>query len=110
MLLAGLFALGPIGPALAETVRIRAVFDGGYVWRPKSKSIATGSTVRWKAVDGSHTIKSRGSNWSYSVSLPAGSAVSRTFNATGTFRYYCTLHGSVTNGVCTGMCGRIVVS
>ena len=110
MLLAGLFAIGPIGPAQAETVRVRAVLDGSYVWRPKTKSISAGTTVRWKAVDGSHTIRSRGSNWSYSANLPQGSAVTRTFNSTGTFRYYCTLHGSVTNGVCTGMCGRIVVS
>jgi len=36
--------------------------------------------------------------------------VTRTFNKRGTFRYYCTIHGSVSNGVCDGMCGAIRVS
>ena len=36
--------------------------------------------------------------------------MTRTFNQSGTFRYYCTIHGSVSNGNCSGMCGRIVVS
>jgi plastocyanin len=43
-------------------------------------------------------------------SLPVGTSVTRTFNRRGTFRYYCTIHGNVVNGVCSGMCGRIVVS
>ena len=66
--------------------------------------------MRWRAVEGSHTVKSRGTNWSYFRNLPVGTSVTRTFNRRGTFRYYCTIHGSVVNGVCSGMCGRIVVS
>jgi plastocyanin len=109
VLLAGVFALGPMGPAHADTVRVRAVFDGSYVWRPRTKSIVAGTTVRWKAIDGNHTIRSRGTNWSFSANLAQGTSVTRTFNHNGTFRYYCTIHGSVANGVCTGMCGKIVV-
>ena len=36
--------------------------------------------------------------------------MTRTFNKRGTFRNYCTIHGSVSNGVCDGMCGAIRVS
>lgn len=97
------------GTAWADTYRVRAVFDGRYVWRPASRSIAVGDRVRWRAVDGSHNLKSRGANWSFFRNLPQGTTVGRTFNRRGTFRYYCTIHGSVQNGVCTGMCGRIVV-
>ena len=97
------------GIAHAETVRVRGVFDGGYVWRPKTRSIVVGTTVRWKAVEGNHNVQSRGSNWSYFRNLPEGTSVARDFNRRGTFRYYCTIHGTVQDGVCSGMCGRIVV-
>jgi plastocyanin len=103
--------LGTSGMADAVTVGVRGVFNGTrYVWSPKVKSITRGTTVRWRAVDGSHTVKSRGANWTYFRNLSLGTSVPRTFNRRGTFRYYCTIHGHVANGVCTGMCGSIVVS
>ncbi|HWL91457.1 MAG TPA: hypothetical protein VNP90_08850 [Actinomycetota bacterium] len=109
-LAAGL-ALGTSGAADAVTVGVRGIFNGTrYVWSPKARSIVPGTAIRWRAVDGSHNVKSRGSNWSYFRNLPRGTSVARTFNRRGTFRYFCTIHGSVSNGVCTGMCGRIVVS
>lgn len=103
--------LGTSGMADAVTVGVRGVFNGTrYVWSPKAKTITRGTIVRWRSVDGSHTVRSRGANWSYFRNLPLGASVARTFNRRGTFRYYCTIHGSISNGVCTGMCGRIVVS
>ena len=109
-LTAGLL-LGTSGTADAVTVGVRGVFNGTrYVWSPKAKSITRGTTVRWTSVTGNHTVKSRGTNWAYFRNLPTGAAAARTFNRRGTFRYYCTIHGSVSNGICTGMCGRIVVS
>jgi plastocyanin len=109
-LAAGLI-LGTSGAADAVTVGVRGVFNGTrYVWSPRTKTIARGTTVRWRAVNGSHTVKSRGANWTYFRSLSFGTSRARTFSRRGTFRYYCTIHGSVSNGVCTGMCGSIVVS
>jgi len=103
--------LGTSGAADAVTVGVRGIFNGTrFVWSPKARSIVPGTTIRWRAIDGSHNVKSRGSNWSYFRNLPSGTSVNRTFNRTGTFRYYCTIHGSVSSGVCRGMCGRIVVS
>jgi plastocyanin len=103
--------LGTSGAADAVTVGVRGIFNGSrFVWSPKVREITPGTTIRWRAVDGSHNVKSRGSNWSYFRNLPSGTSVARTFNRRGTFRYFCTIHGSVSNGVCTGMCGRIVVS
>jgi plastocyanin len=108
--LAAALVLGSSGSASAVTVRVRAVFNGRYVWSPTVRTIAPGSAIRWRAVNGSHNIRSRGANWSYFRTLPAGTTRTRTFNRRGTFRYYCTIHGDVVNGVCSGMCGRIVVS
>ena len=109
-LAAGL-TLGTSGMADAVTVGVRGVFNGTrYVWSPKARTISRGTAVRWRSVNGSHTVKSRGANWSYSRSLPLGTSVARAFNRRGTFRYYCTIHGRIVNGVCSGMCGRIIVS
>jgi plastocyanin len=109
--LAVVLALGTPGPASAVTVGVRGIFNGSrFVWSPAVREITRGTTIRWRAVDGNHNVRSRGSNWSYFRNLPAGTSVARAFNRRGTFRYYCTIHGSVSNGVCTGMCGRIVVS
>ena len=103
--------LGAAGSAGAVTVDVRGIFNGTrFVWSPKAREIVPGTTIRWRAVDGSHNVKSRGSNWTYFRSLPVGTSVTRAFNRRGTFRYFCTIHGDVVNGVCTGMCGRIVVS
>jgi plastocyanin len=104
-----LLVLGPVGPAHADTARVRGIFDGSFVWRPKTRSIVEGDTIRWKAVEGNHNVQSRGANWSFFRSLPQGTSVTRTFNQGGTFRYYCTIHGNVSGGTCSGMCGRIVV-
>jgi plastocyanin len=102
---------GASGAAEAVTVGVRGIFNGTrFVWSPQTRSIVPRTTIRWRAVDGNHNVKSRGSNWSYFRNLPRGTSVARTFNRRGTFRYFCTIHGNVANGVCTGMCGRIVVS
>jgi plastocyanin len=50
------------------------------------REIVPGTTIRWRAV------------------------AARTFDRRGTFRYYCTIHDTVVDGVCSGMCGRIVIS
>lgn len=106
-----ILVFGASAPASAVTVGVRGIFNGSrFVWSPSVRTIAPGTTIRWRAVDGNHNVKSRGTNWSFFRNLPLGSSVTRTFNRRGTFRYFCTIHGSVTNGVCSGMCGRIVVS
>jgi plastocyanin len=103
--------LGTADSAGAVTVGVRGVFNGArYVWSPKVREIVPGTTIRWRAVDGSHNVQSRGSNWSHFRSVPNGTSVTRTFNRRGTFRYSCTIPGNVVDGVCSGMCGRIVVS
>jgi plastocyanin len=103
--------VGTAGSASAATVSVRGIFNGTrFVWTPKVREIVPGTSIRWRAVDGSHNVKSRGSNWTYFKSVPVGTSVTRTFNRRGTFKYYCTIHGNIVNGVCSGMCGRIVVS
>jgi plastocyanin len=79
-------------------------------WHPGRVTISAGQTVRWKAVDTTHTVTSYGGGWSKDTRLSAGETTKKTFNSSGTYKFYCTIHGSVSGGVCSGMCGRIRVT
>ena len=101
-------AMLPAAPASATSV-VRGV---GTHWSPVATGILRGGSVRWSAVSNEHQVKAYGGNWTYRSRIlqPGQSTLARTFNTRGTFRFYCTIHGSLINGVCHGMCGRIVVT
>lgn len=99
-----------VGTLTASASAATLVRGSSFRWRPAKVSIARGGAVRWKAVDAHHTVKSYGANWSFFKDIPMGTTTSaRTFKKRGTFRFYCTIHGSVTGGTCSGMCGKVVV-
>ena len=91
-------------PAAAVTIR-----GSGSQWSPARVSIARGDRVRWRAVSGTHTVRAYGGNWTFSERINAGESVSHRFRRTGTFRFFCSIHGNVSGGDCTGMCGRVRV-
>jgi plastocyanin len=95
-------------PAQA-VVRIRGVSDYGGRWRPRRAEAARGERVVWRAVSGDHDVLAYGGNWTFFRDLPQGTSVSRRFRSRGTYRFYCSIHGTVVGGVCDGMCGRVVV-
>jgi plastocyanin len=78
-------------------------------WSPASVTIERGTVVRWKGVSAIHNVYSYGSNWSFAESLPVGGSVRRRFTRRGTFRFYCTIHASLSGSQCTGMCGTVRV-
>jgi plastocyanin len=105
---AGVLTLATMGVAhagVAATIRGR-----GTSWHPSSVTINAGQTVRWKAVGATHTVTSYGGGWSKNTRLNAGETTRKTFNNTGTYKFYCTIHGSVSGGVCSGMCGSVRVT
>jgi plastocyanin len=96
------------GLAVADTFTVKATSSA--TWKPSSKDIAKGDRIRWSNPTSiTHNVKSRGSNWSYFQTLQSGERVSRAFKRRGTYKYRCTIHSSVSNGKCSGMCGRITV-
>lgn len=103
----GAITLLPETPASAA-VLVKGI---GTSWSPVRTSISRGGAVRWKAVSGTHRVKAYGGNWTFLSRFlsPGERTKARTFNRRGTYRFYCTIHGSVVNGVCSGMCGKIVV-
>jgi plastocyanin len=96
-------------PASSAVVVRGKLTDAGYRWRPKVVDIATGTKVTWKAVSGTHNVTSTSKNWSKSTSIGAGQTTSFTFQNAGTYRYRCTLHSTLSNGKCSGMCGKVLV-
>ncbi len=78
-------------------------------WSPTTVAISTGDTIKWKAVVGTHSVTAYGGNWRFNHDMLAGQSVHRIFRQAGTFRFRCTFHSTLTNGVCSGMCGKVVV-
>jgi plastocyanin len=90
-----------------DTKTVKAI---GTSWSPTTVRISTGGSIRWKAVSGApHTVTAYGANWSFNRSLSNGDVVQHRFRHAGTFRFRCSIHSSLVNGVCSGMCGKVVV-
>jgi plastocyanin len=109
VLLVTVLVLGSV--ASAATFRVRGTFaNGSYRWKPKTLSVASGSRVVWKIVEGRHNVTSISNNWNKSSgNIGPGGSTAFTFNGGGTYRYRCTLHSTFSNGNCNGMCGKVVV-
>ena len=80
-----------------------------YKWKPRAVSVATGTKVKWTAVVGTHTVTAVSKNWSKNTTISAGQSTSFTFKKAGTYRFRCRFHSTLSNGTCTGMCGKVVV-
>jgi plastocyanin len=100
-------------PPVSSAVVIKGVACStcplNYKWKPRITTVATGTKVTWKSVVSSHTVTSMGSNWSKNTTISAGQTTSFTFNASGTYRFRCKFHSTISNGKCSGMCGKVVV-
>ncbi len=101
-----LAALLAIAAAPADAVTIRG---SGTHWRPARVDIDRGDRVRWRAASGNHNVRAYGRSWRFSRQLAEGASVARRFRQRGTYRFFCSIHGDVIAGQCTGMCGKIFV-
>ncbi len=99
-------AQGRATPARA-TKTVRAV---GSHWSPTTVRISTGDVIKWRGVSGTHTVSAYGANWSFNKDLSTGDVEDRTFRRAGKFKFRCTFHSTLTNGDCSGMCGKVVVT
>jgi plastocyanin len=95
--------------ASAPATALVVVRGGGQRWRPSVVDIDRREVVRWRAVSGIHTVRAYGGNWKYSKRIGPGESVQRRFKQRGTYRFFCSIHGRVAGGTCTGMCGRVSV-
>ena len=104
--LVAVFVMPPAG----ASVLIKGVqTTAGYRWKPKAVTVAVDTKVVWTAVTGSHTVTAYKGKWKKSTTLAQGSSTSFTFAAAGVYKFRCRFHSTLVNGVCSGMCGKVVV-
>ncbi|MEA2497680.1 MAG: Copper binding protein plastocyanin/azurin family [Actinomycetota bacterium] len=106
--LAGALAAVPVA-SQGATFTVRAT--GDRTWKPAGLTVAAGSKVVWKNPSGDrHNVTAYKGAWSKNSTIEEGERTSFTFKKSGTYKYRCTLHSVVDNGVCSGMCGKVRVN
>jgi plastocyanin len=97
----------PAGLSHARRLRISVI---GNQWSPAHPAVDKGDVVVWRN-NGSrlHDVVSYGGNWRKRARLAPGQTSRRRFRRAGTFKFRCTLHSTLRNGSCRGMCGMIHV-
>jgi len=79
----------------------RTVKADNFDFEPKTATIEQGERVTWKNVEGTHTVTLK--NGTFDKAISGDEKVSRKFQHSGTFRYYCRFHKD------QGMRGKVVV-
>lgn len=80
-------------------------------WSPATVRISAGDTIKWKAISNApHTVTAYGGNWTFNKLLGQGAVRHHRFARAGTFLFRCRFHSTMSNGHCSGMCGKVVVS
>ena len=103
-----------LAPAsLGDTSRFRAVgctdnprFD------PTVRRISRGDRIVWKnRASCTHTVHAYGRGWSKATTLSPGERTAKKFRRRGTYKFRCLIagHSNLSEGVCSGMCGRVRV-
>lgn len=98
----GLLMFASVAVARAATVDVAIV---GFSFSPSTVNIQVGDTVRWTNNSGNfHDVTANDSSFGSAASTSF--TFSQTFNAPGSFGYFCSFHG----GPNAGMAGTVVVS
>jgi plastocyanin len=82
------------------------------VFNPQTVAVFAGGTVRWDWVGQNHNVTSVLAPTFGPNSATANAPFNHgplTFNTAGTYRYICTVHGSVSGSSTSGMDGVVIV-
>ena len=80
-------------------------------FNPVEARVTVGGTVTWEWESSGHSVTSA-FNPSFQSAPVSNSGFTHgplTFSTAGTYKYYCTVHGSASNGNVSGMSGQVVV-
>jgi plastocyanin len=92
----------PMVTATSPSTTTATVNISNFQFAPKVLQIKVGTTVRWINKEGTHTVTADDGAFA-SDNLAAGQDFSFTFTKPGTYRYYCSFHGSKGGGDMSGM-------
>lgn len=86
-------------PAAAADAAVSAT--SGNTFEPPRVAVNVGDTVTWTSTGGlNHTVTSSSPNWTKDDGLPVpGRSTAYTFEAPGTYTYFCKTHGSPSAGM-----------
>jgi glucose/arabinose dehydrogenase len=85
------------GEIKAATFNVDVAPGGTMSYSPSQLSIGVGDTVVWTWRQGNHSVTAFNGAFNSNVKI-SGSTFSHTFPATGSFPYYCTVHGILMGG------------
>lgn len=100
-------------PSQGDTFRIKAAGSQaeGYDWRPDFKGISKGDRIVWRNPTGvNHTVTAYKGPWDKHTVVEPGTRTRKVFKTNGAYYYRCKIHSSMSDGICSGMCGHIHVS
>lgn len=84
---------GTSSPSVATTSKNVAIEIRNFAYSPANITVQKGTKITWTNRDTApHTVTSVTGTVLDSPTLSTGQSFSYTFNATGTFNYYCTIH------------------
>lgn len=103
--------VGLAAPSLGDTTRIKAVKrDGKSVWNKDFVSINKGDKVVWKnPTNKNHTVTFY-EGATKNTTIGPDERTSKKFKTRGAKYYRCTLHSTLSDGECNGMCGHVHVN
>src|SRR3954447_7948954 len=98
------------GRALLATATVHV---GSNFFSPSTVTVHPGDTVHWVFDEGVHSttaVAGLSESWDSDVRTTPGSTFDHTFTNTGSFAYYCTVHGfDQGGGKAGGMSGAVIV-
>ena len=108
---AAVAVVGLAAPSLGDTTRIKAVKkDGKFRWSNDFVTIDKGDKVVWRnPTSVNHTVTFY-EGATKNTTIGPDERTSKTFKTRGPKYYRCTIHSTMNDGECSGMCGHVHVN
>ena len=107
--LAGTAGAAPAARTTTTVIRGVGSYYSSPHWSPSRVKISPHDSVEWLAVTNHHHLVAYGGHWTFNAVLATGASVTHRFARKGTYLFRCTIHSTIVNGICQGMCGKVVV-
>ncbi|MDP9233019.1 MAG: hypothetical protein M3P01_00500 [Actinomycetota bacterium] len=109
-LVGSMLVLIPVASDARDSFKFKASCTGGCHWAPSFKKVDKGTKIVWKNVSSvTHTVKSYRGHWMHKKFLLPGAKTHKVLKKHKVYFFRCTIHSTLNNGVCSGMCGKIKV-
>jgi plastocyanin len=109
-LVGSMLVLIPVASDARDSFKFKASCIGGCHWAPSFKKVDKGTKIVWKNVSSvTHDVKSYRGHWMHKKFLLPGAKTHKILRTRGVYFFRCTIHSTLNNGVCSGMCGKIKV-